>query len=146
MATSKTKCWRKQGVQISKGMILPYFDYGDVLYLGGNANLLIKCPVLQNRAIQVCLWVHKRFPAFELHIKWSTKQRPSRRELHRKLLAHHFTTQQQLTMRALTYRHTSAKINYNHLQNIGEKCVSHGHTSLEQITISSQSNQDTGAL
>ena len=29
-------------VQIYNGIILPYFDFGDVIYMGGNANLLNK--------------------------------------------------------------------------------------------------------
>ena len=27
-------------IKIYKGMILPYFDYGDIIYMGGNAKLL----------------------------------------------------------------------------------------------------------
>ena len=60
-------------IKIYKGMILPYFDYGDIIYMGGNANLLNKLQALQNRALMVCLQVHKRFPTIKLPIKGNTK-------------------------------------------------------------------------
>ena len=79
-------------IKIYKGMILPYFDYGDVVYMGGNTKLLNKLQVLQNRALKVCLQVHKRYPTIELHKKCNASLLTSRREMHLKILAHHYTT------------------------------------------------------
>ena len=79
-------------IKIYNSMILPYFDYGDIIYMGGNANLLNKLQVLQNRALKVCLQVYTRFPTIELHIKCNTKLLTSRRELHLKLFSQYYTT------------------------------------------------------
>ena len=49
-------------IKIFKGMILPYFDYGDVIYMGWNVNLLNKLQVLKNRALKIYLQVHKDSP------------------------------------------------------------------------------------
>ena len=82
-------------------MILPYIDYGDIIYMGGNVNLLNKLQVQQNRELRVCLLVPKRFPMIELHIKCNTKLLTSRGEPHFKLLAHHYTRQKSLAMTAV---------------------------------------------
>ena len=85
-------------IKIYKGMILPYFDYGDVIYMGGNTKLLNKLQVLQNRALKVCLQVHKRYPTIELHRKCKTTLLANRREMHLKILAYHYTTKRGYTV------------------------------------------------
>ena len=45
---------------ICKSMILPYFDYGDVIYMAGSKTLLAKPQRLQNKALWVCLNIENR--------------------------------------------------------------------------------------
>ena len=55
--------------------------------------------------------VQQRFLTIELHMKCNAKLLTSRRELHLKLLAHHYTTQQGLTMTAgRNTRHTGIPV------------------------------------
>ena len=44
-----------QAVTMYKTKILPYFDYGDILYMGTNQQTISKLQKLQNRALRLCL-------------------------------------------------------------------------------------------
>ena len=43
-------------------MILPNFDYGDIIYMGGSKTLLAKLQRLQNKALMICLNMENRHP------------------------------------------------------------------------------------
>ena len=45
---------------VYKTMILPFFDYADVIYHNARVNELDKLQRLQNRALKLCLGLHKR--------------------------------------------------------------------------------------
>ena len=45
---------------VYKTMILPFFDYADVVYHYANAKELDKLHRLQNRALKLCLGFHRR--------------------------------------------------------------------------------------
>ena len=55
LANTRKHLTINMAIKIYKGMILPYFDYGDVVYVGGNNNILDKLQRLQNRALKICL-------------------------------------------------------------------------------------------
>ena len=57
----------KQAIQIYKTKVLPYFDYGDILYIGTNGKSLDKLQKLQNRALRICLRSPPRTPVISLH-------------------------------------------------------------------------------
>ena len=48
-------------------MILPYFDYCDVVYSGANANCLDKLQRLQNKCLKLCLGFHKLHDTADVH-------------------------------------------------------------------------------
>ena len=54
-------------LEIYKTMILPYFDYGDVIYTTANLDGLDKLQRLQNRCLKICENVHNRYNADALH-------------------------------------------------------------------------------
>ena len=56
----------KHGYKIYDGMILPYFDHGDMVYMGTKQELLNKLQVQQNRALQICLKVDKLHPTQDI--------------------------------------------------------------------------------
>ena len=50
----------RSALLVYKTMILPFFDYDDVVYHNANANELEKLQRLQNRALKLCLGLHRR--------------------------------------------------------------------------------------
>ena len=42
-------------LKIFKAMVLPYFDYGDILFLSANKDLLNDLQIAQNRCLKICL-------------------------------------------------------------------------------------------
>ena len=50
-------------------MVLPYFDYGDVLYLKSNTKLFNKLQTLQNRALGVCFGNRVLINTDEMHLQ-----------------------------------------------------------------------------
>ena len=74
-------------IKIYKGMILPYFDYGDVVYMGGRKDMLEKLQRLQNRALKICLRVEHRHPTDDLHRQTRVKTLYDRRKAHLKIAA-----------------------------------------------------------
>ena len=48
-------------LKIYKSMILPYFDYGDVIYDAANKCILDKLQRLQNRGLKICKGFDRRF-------------------------------------------------------------------------------------
>jgi hypothetical protein len=78
-------------VKIYKAMILPYLDYGDVVYMGGNSALLEKIQRLQNRALKVALRLEKRYPTNLLHKQTKISLLSERRDVHLAVMAHRMT-------------------------------------------------------
>ena len=54
-------------LEIYKGMILLYFDHGDIVYIGTKEKLLNKLQVKQNRALKICLKVDQLHPTQDKH-------------------------------------------------------------------------------
>ena len=45
---------RQAAIQIYKSMVIPYFDYGDILYNCSSEKLFTKLQKLQNRGLKIC--------------------------------------------------------------------------------------------
>ena len=56
-----------QSVEIYKSKVLPYFDYGDILYDGTTSTLTAKLQRLQNRALKICLKLPPRSSTAQIH-------------------------------------------------------------------------------
>ena len=54
-------------LKIYKSMIVPYFDYGDVIYNTANSEGLDKLQRLQNRCLKICKEFNMRFDTDNLH-------------------------------------------------------------------------------
>ena len=69
-------------LKIYKSMILPYFDYGDVIYNTSNIEGLDKLQRLQNRCLKICKGFDIRFDTKELHTITKTPMLEMRRTAH----------------------------------------------------------------
>ena len=58
---------KMQSLIIYKSKMLPYYDYGDALYMGANQTSLLKLQRLQNRGLKICLKVEARTNIRQLH-------------------------------------------------------------------------------
>ena len=73
---------QRMAIKIYKGIILHYFDYGEVVYVGTKQELLNKLQEQQNRALKICVKVDK-----DIQAKTKVKLLTNRRTIHLKLLA-----------------------------------------------------------
>ena len=69
-------------LRIYKSMILPYFDYGDVIYSSANQEGLEKLQRLQNKCLKICKGYNKRAGTDEIHIETKIPKLELRREAH----------------------------------------------------------------
>ena len=70
-------------LRIYNSMILPHFDYGDVIYNNAaNQDHLEKLQRLQNRCLKICLNLNIRFGTDELHNISKMPKLKKRREAH----------------------------------------------------------------
>ena len=69
-------------LKIYKSMILPYFDYADVVYGAANVTLLDKLQRLQNRGLKICKGFDKRFNTEQLHTLTKCPKLKHRRTAH----------------------------------------------------------------
>ena len=69
-------------IKIYKSMILPYFDYGDVVYNSAGSGILEKLQRLQNRCLKICMKYERRFDTDILHHITKKKKLAVRRECH----------------------------------------------------------------
>ena len=69
-------------LRIYMTMIIPYFDYGDVLYANSNVEGLDKLQRLQNRCLKICKGFDRRFNTNELHRITKCPKLSARREAH----------------------------------------------------------------
>ena len=69
-------------VQVYKSMIIPYFDYGDVLYHCSSVKLLDKLQSLQNRGLKICFGQGIGLTIEEMHIRSNMSFLQQRRVQH----------------------------------------------------------------
>ena len=69
-------------LNIYKSMLLPYFDYADVIYDKAGANLLKKLQTLQNKGLRLCLGRERRFSSDAIHKLSATPFLRDRRKAH----------------------------------------------------------------
>ena len=69
-------------VQIYKSMLLPYFDYADVIFNKANATDLDKLQRLQNRCLRLCLGHNRFYGTDEAHAEASVPFLKNRRKAH----------------------------------------------------------------
>ena len=69
-------------LQIYKSMILPYLDYGDVIFANAGQEGLLKLQRLQNRCLKICKGYNVRFETDELHYMTKVPKLDVRREAH----------------------------------------------------------------
>ena len=69
-------------LRIFKTMIVPYFDYGDVLYSNSNSDGLEKLQRLQNRCLKICMGLDAKFNTNALHRLAKCPKLSNRREAH----------------------------------------------------------------
>ena len=72
----------KVALKIYKSMVLPYFDYGDVIYNTAGQEGLDKLQRLQNRCLKICKGFDIRFNTNELHVITKMPLLKFRREAH----------------------------------------------------------------
>ena len=69
-------------LKIYKSMIIPYFDYGDVIYNCANQEGLEKLQRLQNKCLKICRGLNVRFNTRELHVTTKVPMLEDRRVAH----------------------------------------------------------------
>ena len=69
-------------LKIYKSMILPYFDYGDIIYNNSNQDGLDKLQRLQNRCLKICKKLDRRSNTKELHATAKCPMLLNRRSAH----------------------------------------------------------------
>ena len=69
-------------ISVYKAMLLPYFDYADVIYDKANSNDLGKLKKLQNKCLKICLGKVRRFSTDMAHKLASTPFLKDRRSAH----------------------------------------------------------------
>ena len=69
-------------IQIYKSMILPYYDYGDILYQHSNSKLINKLQTLQNRALRICFGNRVLLNNDEMHLQAKICKLDKRRNTH----------------------------------------------------------------
>ena len=67
---------------VYKSMIIPYFDYADVIYNTANQDGLDKLQRLQNRCLKICKGLDRRFNTEELHAITKIPKLDARRKCH----------------------------------------------------------------
>ena len=63
-------------------MVLPYFDYGDVVYGNASQDGLDRLQRLQNKCLKICMGFNKRHGTANLHSVTKTPQLKDRRLAH----------------------------------------------------------------
>ena len=81
---SKIRPFLTEGVALSiyKMMILPYFDYCDIVYQGACVRELDKLQRLQNKCLKTCLNLHRLVDTDLVHSRAKCSQLTPRRETH----------------------------------------------------------------
>ena len=75
--------WRYDvAMLVYKSMIIPYFDYADVIYSTANQDGLDKLQRLLNRCPKICKGLDRRFNTEELHAITKIPKLDARRKCH----------------------------------------------------------------
>ena len=69
-------------MSIYKTMILPYFDYGDIIYDNASVEILDKLQRLQNKCLKICKGYNNRYSTKDLHHETNTPMLEDRRKVH----------------------------------------------------------------
>ena len=69
-------------INIYKAMVLPYFDYGDILYHHTSSKLIDKIQKLQNRGLRICFGPGTGMNMDEMHVSASISKLIKRRIAH----------------------------------------------------------------
>ena len=69
-------------ITIYKNLIVPFLDYGDILFINASIELLNKLQRLQNKCLRICLRAHPQTPTFFLHQETKTAPLHDRRKAH----------------------------------------------------------------
>ena len=72
----------KMAITIYKTLIVPFLDYGDILFINASIELLNKLQRLQNKCLRICLRAHPQTPTFFLHQETKTAPLHDRRKAH----------------------------------------------------------------
>ena len=67
MSKMKRYMGNSTAISIYKSMLLPYFDYADIIFDKANAGSLKKLQTLQNKCLRVCLGRERRFSTDAAH-------------------------------------------------------------------------------
>ena len=80
----KIRCYltEETAISIYKSMILPYFDYCDVIYSASNKGQLEKLQRLQNKCLKVCMRLERRHATEDVHTRARLPKLGVRREAH----------------------------------------------------------------
>ena len=82
LARLKSFLHNDTALSIYKAIILPYFDYCDIVYQGANANDLDKLQRLQNKCLKICLAMHNLTDTNLVHSRAKCTRLKPRRESH----------------------------------------------------------------
>ena len=74
--------WFHAVIYITMVGLLPYLDYGDIIYDGANLKFLKKLQTLQNRGLRICNNERGHIPTVVLHQKCKVAQLTTRRTAH----------------------------------------------------------------
>ena len=69
-------------LRICKSMVLPYFDYGDMVYGNASQDGLDRLQRLQNKCLKICMGFNRRHGTANLHSVTRTPQLKDRRLAH----------------------------------------------------------------
>ena len=67
---------------IYKSMLLPYFDYADVIFCKANTKDLDKLQKLQNKCLRICMGTDRRFNTHRAHVQAKVPYLKDRRAAH----------------------------------------------------------------
>ena len=83
-------------LKVYKSMILPYFDYGDVIYNSSFKEGLDKLQRLQNKCLKLCKGLNVRFGTDELHALTACPKLGERRKAHISIFMHKRSSRNEL--------------------------------------------------
>ena len=72
----------KAAISVYKSMILPYFDYCDIIYDASNKGQLDRLQRLQNKCLKVCMRLERRHETENVHVRAHLPRLGVRREAH----------------------------------------------------------------
>ena len=89
LAKLKNYISNKTATLLYKTMVLPYFDYADIVYHAAPAPMLMKLQRMQNQGLKICGAVKRRFSTREIHVRLQLPKLEERQIMHLKVHAFH---------------------------------------------------------